>query len=342
MNLKGIIWLILIVSLIISIGSVSATNINDTATDIVMESNEIDLTAINEENNLEISQDTQISSQEENFSIIYVGQNKTTDGGNGSQNNPFNSFERACNNLSGEEKVEINVYNGTYYLSSDLKFNTSNLFINGIGQVVIKNLENKDGAYASFGLSSSSGNFTFNNLIFDGSNCSSFSSVSINKPLFHVFKGTAELGILYNCTFTGFNDINMFSNQFNRKFIRCNFMDTYNYIGWGNWHDAQIVDFEYCIISQDIYIGSMPLNNARLNITYNNVWFGTNKIDNYLHYDASSNLRPVQISSNVIRYAIFSASENYLGNNTYEIIGKLTWNDTTTDGIELLNPIWHL
>ena len=341
MNLKGIIWLILIVSLIISIGSVSATNINDTSTDIVMESNEIDLTAINEENNLEISQDTQISSEEENFCIIYVGQNKTTDGGNGSQNNPFNSFERACNNLSGEEKVEINVYNGTYYLSSDLKFNTSNLFINGIGQVVIKNLENKDGAYASFGLSSSSGNFTFNNLIFDGSNCTYDLSNLILNRYFYIFKGNANLGIFNNCTFTGFNSNVMFSNQFDRKFIRCNFLDTYNYISNTNWYDGLLIDFEYCVISNGIYLGQVPIaRNPRLNLTYNNVWLGSNSINEYLYYDTlTSSMTYTEAKSNLIRYAIFSASENYLGNNTYEIIGKLTWNDSTTDGIEILHPL---
>lgn len=341
MNLKGIIWLILIVSLIISIGSVSATNINDTSTDIVMESNEIDLTAINEENNLEISQDTQISSEEENFCIIYVGQNKTTDGGNGSQNNPFNSFERACNNLSGEEKVEINVYNGTYYLNSDLKFNTSNLFINGIGQVVIKNLENKEGAYASFGLTSSFGNFTFSNLIFDGSNCTYDLYNLILNRYFYIFKGNANLGILNNCTFTGFNNNVMFSNQFNRKFICCNFLDTYNYISNTYWYDSLIIDFEYCVISNGIYLGQVPIaRNPRLNLTYNNVWLGSNSINEYLYYDTlTSSMTNTEAKSNLIRYAIFSASENYLGNNTYEIIGKLTWNDNTTDGIEMLYPL---
>ena len=165
MNLKGIIWLVLLVSLIISIGFVSAADVNDTSTDMVTQSSEIDLTDINEEDNLEISQENLISSQDANSRVIYVGQNKTTDGGNGTLDNPFNSFELACNNLSGEEKVEINVYNGTYYLDSDLKFNTSNLFINGIGEVIIKNLRNDPGTYASFGLTSSSANFTFNNLI---------------------------------------------------------------------------------------------------------------------------------------------------------------------------------
>ena len=341
MNFKGLIWLILLLSFIISIGFVSGSEVNDTNKEIIIQSSGIDLNDINGYDVLESSLENQISSKEDNSHVIYVGQNKTIDGGNGTQENPFNSFELVCNNSYGDEKIEINVYNGTYYLDSDLKFNTSNLFINGLGQVVIKNLENKEGAYASFVLSSSSGNFTFNNLIFDGSNCTSDLSNLILNRYFHVFKGNANLGILNNCTFTGFNNNIMFSNQFNRKFICCNFLDTYNYISRAYWYDGLTIDFEYCVISNGIYLGQVPFaRNSRLNLTYNNVWFGSNSINEYLYYDAlTSSGTYTEAKSNLIRYAIFSASENYLGNNTYEIIGKLTWNDSTTDGIEMLRPL---
>ena len=36
-------------------------------------------------------------------------------------------------------------------------------------------------------------------------------------------------------------------------------------------------------------------------------------------------------------YAVFSLYSNYLGKNTWEILGELTWNDGTADGIEALN-----
>ena len=338
MNFKRIFFLILLFSIIISIGIVSASDVNNTTSDSLTQSNEMDLTNINEG---ETSSDNSISSQEDNSRVIYVGQNKTTDGGNGTEDNPFESFELASKNLSGENKVEINVYNGTYYINSDLKFNTNNLFITGMGNVLIKNLENKDGCHASFGLTYTNGNFTFSNLIFDGSNCSSLSSVSINKPYFHVFKGTANLGTLYNCTFTGFKDDMMFSSQFDRKFISCNFLDSYNYISFERWYTGLMIDFEYCIISSEIYLGIMPLTrNSYLNLTYNNVWLGSNRVDNYLYYDAvSSSGSVIQKPANFGRYAVFSAYENYLENDTYEIIGNLTWNDGTTKGIELLNPL---
>lgn len=341
MYFKKLFILFLIISIIFSVSFVSAAD-NETTQEAITQTNENDMIEINDDNiELENTENQELLSENNDSRIIYVGQNKTSDGGNGTLNNPFESFELACNNLSGEKKVEINVYNGTYYLNSNLKFNTNNLFITGIGEVIIKNLENKDGCFASFGLTSSSGNFTFSNLIFDGSNCSSLSSISGSKPYFNVFKGTANLGIFYNCTFSGFNDDIMFSSQFNRKFIRCNFIDTYNYISFDMWHDKLMIDFEYCIISNGIYLGRMSITrNSRLNITYNNVWLGTNRIDEYLSYDAvSSSGSIIKANTNLIRYAIFSASENYLGNNTYEIIGKLVWNDSTTDGIELLNPM---
>ena len=56
MNFKGIFWLILFLSLIISLGFVSAADVNDTTTDIVIQSSEIGLTDSNEEYNLEIAQ----------------------------------------------------------------------------------------------------------------------------------------------------------------------------------------------------------------------------------------------------------------------------------------------
>ena len=338
MNLKGIIWFILLMSLIFSIGFVSATDLNDTTTDIVTQSSEMDLTDINEEDDLEISLDTQISSQEENSRVIYVGQNKTTDGGNGTPDNPFNSFELACNNLSGEKKVEINVYNGTYYLDSDLKFNTSNLFINGMGEVIIKNLRNEPGAYASFGLTSSSGNFTFSNLTFDGSNCI-YIHANANRH-FLVFNGKSNLRIFNNCSFINFNEALMFSSPFKGKFNYCNFLGSFNYFSLYNTDDIFDIEFNYCVLSSKLNIGGGHYR-IGCNMIFNNVWLGQNDYSNYISYRevksdgayGSNLLWPVN------KQAIFSSCENYLGNDTFEIVGKLTWDDGTTEGIEKLYPL---
>lgn len=341
MNLKGIIWLIFLMLLIISIGFVSATDLNDTTTDIVTLSSEMDLTDINEEeDNLEILKDTQVSSQEENSRVIYVGQNRTTDGGNGTQDNPFYSFELACNNLSGENKVEIYVYNGTYYLDSDLKFNTSNLFITGIGDVFIKNLNNESGCYASLGLTSSSSNFTFNNLIFDASNSKYLSFSNMNILHFHVFMGNANLGIFNNCSFINFSDAWMFSSPFNRKFNYCNFLGSYNHLGFIPLGNIIEMEFNYCTFSSRFDLGNSQIK-IPSNITFNNVWFGQNDCLNYIKYTGCDErgywVRNCMFPLN--KYAIFSSWENYLGNDTFEILGKLTWDDGTTDGIEKLYPL---
>ncbi|WP_458406456.1 hypothetical protein [Methanobrevibacter sp.] len=338
MNFKKIFWLILLLSIVISIGFVSASDVNDTTTyNIVAQHSENDLTDINEENNLETPQDNQISSQE-NYHIIYVGQNTSSDGGNGSYENPFNSFKLACNNLTGEEKVEINVYNGTYYLDSDFKFNTSNLFINGMGNVIIKNLRNSPGCYASFGLTSSTGNFTFNNIIFDGSNC----SVSNEDRHFYVFMGGSNLGIFNNCSFINFRESpTMFSTLFNRKFNYCNFLGSYNSLGFIFPWDIIEMEFNYCTISSGLNLGNSGQYSIHSNITFNNVWMGQNVYSNYISYTPvdDNGLYLKKQFWPVNKQAIFSSWENYIGNNTFEILGKLTWDDGTTDGIEKLYPL---
>ena len=317
--------------LIISIGFVSAT---DTNTDIVTQSNEMDLIDINKEDNLEILQDTQVSSQD-GSRVIYVGQNKTTDGGNGTRNNPFNSFELACNNLSGEEKAEINVYNGTYYIDSDLKFNTSNLFINGMGDIVIKNLRNEPRAYASFGLTSASGNFTFSNLTFDGSNCIYLHANSDRH--FLVFNGASNLGIFNNCSFINFNEALMFSSPFNKKFNYCNFLGEYNYLCTKS---SKLMEFNYCCISSGMTLGHSNYYKDSI-ITFNNVWLGQNDYPSCTYYTLIDDRGYAHYNQMwpVNKQAIFSSWENYIGNDTFEIFGKLTWDDGTTDGIEKLYPL---
>ena len=310
---------------------------NDTRIDVATQADELDSTDFNQKDNLEISQINQLSSQEEDSRVIYVGQNRTTDGGKGTQDNPFESFELACNNLSGEEKVEINVYNGTYYLNSDLKFNTSNLFINGMGEVVIKNLRNEPGAYASFGLTSSSGNFTFSNLTFDGSNCI-YIHANVDRHFF-VFNGASNLGIFNNCSFINFNEGMMFTTINNKKFNFCHFLGSFNYLTTVSG-SIPGTEFNYCVFSSGIQLGG---SNYYLDsiITFNNVWLGQNDYPKYIYYTLvvdggriySNQIWPVN------KHAIFSSWENYIGNNTFEILGKLTWDDGTTNGIEKLYPL---
>ena len=87
--------------------------------------------------------------------VVYVGCNVTSDGGNGSFNNPYNNFKMACSNVNGEDKVTLKVFNGTYKIGSVLRFNTTNLNVYGIGGTVIIENEFNEGRQG-FGLISSS------------------------------------------------------------------------------------------------------------------------------------------------------------------------------------------
>lgn len=342
MDIKKLFILVLVISIIFSVAVVSAAD-NETSNDIITQTNETDINEITDEDvELENTQNQELLSGDDNSRVIYVGENKTSDGGNGTSDNPFNSFELACNNLSGEEKVEINVYNGTYYLDSDLKFNTSNLFINGIGEVIIKNLRNEPGAHASFGLTSSTGNFTFSNLIFNASNCK-YNILNLSSDIhFYVFDGFANLGEFYNCTFTSFSGATMFHTDFSKKFQYCNFINTYSeYLFFYKFTNPNVfMEFNYCIFSgsySHFCYDRIKLdeNGKGTNITFNNVWFGSNSLPSFTTIGATTyNGYYEDYLININRYAKFKAHENYLGNNTYEVVGKLVWNDESVDGLD--------
>ena len=327
MNFKGIFMLVLLLSLIVSIGLVSATDVNDTTTDSRMQSSEIDLTDI-EKDNLEISQENQIFSQEENSRVIYVGQNTTEDGGNGSYKNPFSTLQFACNNVSGEDKVTVNIFNGTYYIGSHLKFDTNNLFINGInGQVIIQNkYKSISEGMMTFNLKSSLANFTICNIVFDFSNLATYIS-----PL---FSENVNYGTYINCTFnlgshTGLSG----SSEFNSKFINCTIKTSSSApsIFYKRFEGLKFAYFENCIFLAPKLqkLASAIVSNK--NISMNCVWFGQNEIPDYVISlsglsPSGGRIGPIDIP--ITKYAIFSVSENYLGDNQFEIIGKLCWNGT--------------
>lgn len=337
MDFKEIFWLILLLSLIISIGFVSASDVNDTTTDIVAQPSEIDLTDINEEDNLEISQENQIVSSQENSRVIYVGQNKTSDGGNGSYENPYQTLKLACDNVNGEDTVEINLFNGTYYLNSELKFNTNNLLIQGInGKAIIENPD--DGIKVSLGFPdrTTPHNYTFSNIIFK--DCKNI------WDGYTVMDGTGY-GIFNNCTLQGMNSVmnNVFTASYPGylKFIQCSFIDISSNFITGFKND-DVLELEYCSI-QNSFSSNLFVNWQKgYNILFDSVFFGQNSLPDYIQVKEIAGVSGYKYSGfdiPITRYAIFTAHENYLGNNTYEIIGNLMWNDSTTDGIEKLNPI---
>ena len=95
--------------------------------------------------------------------------------------------------------------------------------------------------------------------------------------------------------------------------------------------DYCFVQFENCVfLNQKMqYFASSMVTDK--NISLDKVWFGQNYIPDYFslngYYYPDGRTAPA-MAIPVIRYAVFSVSENYLGNNEYEIIGKLCWNGT--------------
>ena len=270
------------------------------------------------------------SANQENSRVIYVGQNITEDGGNGSYENPYSSLKLACDNVNGEDIVNIYLFNGTYYVGSELKFNTGNLNINALnGEVIIKNEKNTRCKQA-IELTSADSNFTMNDIIFDGSG---WTIAYTDSAFFTPFYGTANYGTYNNCTFIGSKKSGLVGeNQFNAKFLNCIFKDySTDILFKKDANGKKYFYFENCTFLLNGLTKKFvknPVDNK--NMTLRGIWFGQNDIPSYvLAIDgyASTGGRII-IDMPIEKYAIFSVSENYLGNNLYEIIGKLCWNGT--------------
>ena len=178
---KYIFTLLLLLVIAYSISSISAMELNNDSSNVIsIEDMELDDIGVSDDYSLNLDETNLFDSTEgqdasDEGYVVYVGSNNITQNGNGSSENPFVNLSLACKNISGQEKVTVKIYAGTYKLGEFLKFNTSNLNIEGIGgEVIIKNLYN---SYTSrdcyhgeaFGLTSDSSNFTISNIIFDAS-----------------------------------------------------------------------------------------------------------------------------------------------------------------------------
>ncbi len=374
-NFKKLFLLILIISIIFSVGAVSAAD-NETSQDIITQTNQNDAIEINEdtitqttgsnvsdivdentrisESNLSSIADRDIQSQfseidgdellgDIDVRVIYVGQNSTSDGGNGSYENPFATLSQASTNTSGENKIIVNIFNGTYDLGTILKFNTSNLVIQGItGKVIIKSTNSSTSK--AIQLMSSSGNFEMNNITFDASLHPKFINEYMG-PFFYPFSGNANQGTFNNCSFIGFKNSRITGAQeYNAKFVNCLFEGFNGYLFSGELKERKkFVYFKNCIFINKDLNSLARTTYTNKNITFDGAWFSQNDIpeyvfSGYLLTPSGSGTSGVHVAK-ITRYAIFSVYENYIGNNQYEIIGKLTWNDNTQEGIEGFNPM---
>ena len=368
MNHEKFFILVVVISFVFAVNVVSAAEFNTTVdsleSDLISDENLIEISEnncisqdysqdiipsenINEDSN---SQSNEFLSNSNDYTI-YIGKNTTKDG-DGSLENPFATFKLACNDLNdGKSNVIINVDEGIYYIDSPLIFNVNNLHIIGVSEnVCIKYRESSQLQY--FTLSSSNGNFTMTNIVVDVSSKPDVNAGGNFK--FNIYRGDANLVTFNNCTFKNFlellpYELDEFDNSLltepyvfnNCKFIYDKQAKTYYMIGLAD-RDVSfnncIFDFEYNYLNPGMdsltfsagYSGKLTGHNT----LFNDCWFGLNALPSVFR-DNGQEDEGYEIN----RYAIFSISENYLGNNTYEIRGKLLWNDSTVDGIENLNPM---
>ena len=327
MNLKRVIILLLILSVFLSFNAISASeDLNNTVDDAILNSVDSDVVEIPSSNENLISNQLQMDGSDvnpENSRVIYVGQNDVD--GNGTYENPFSSLQSARDNVSGEDKVTVNILEGTYKIGSKLEFDTNNLFINGLGNVIIVP-EKSSGELEAFSLKSSSANFTINNIIFDANLWTSTLSQSLtstnygNTKAFTPFVFFANFGTYVNCTFKNFKKtVLLGSTEFNANFTNCtfvNFTNTQLKSLFAKPVGQNVVYFENCIFLGNTVTKFDPRNNGNFNnVVVNGAWFG-NTVPSYLN----------KISN--MKYAVFSVSENYLNGNQFEIMGKLCWNGT--------------
>ncbi len=335
MKIKYLFILFIILYVTISCGLVVASedNINNSSSENPLDEQEINVV----EETFPIEKISENNLLNANDSIeIYVGENKTADGGDGSYDNPYATLDLACKNVNGENKATVNIFNGTYYLGSLLKFNTSNLFINGInGDVIIRNEKDTTWDQQAFSLQSSTANFTMKNIIFN-------SSVTAVGGQFTPFIGTANYGTYINCTFKGTLYTVLYgSKEFNSKFINCIITDFDYCLFRYQLEGSKFVYFENCIFLNPKMLYLTQTISYGKNISINGAWFGQNKIADYVrNIQSFKDGSYVLVDIPIIRYAIFSVSENYLGDNQYEIVGKLTWNGTdNSEGMEIFPPM---
>ena len=375
---KGLFIILIVCVIFSSVNFISAENYGNESSILAISNDNSDMELLDENycleevnlDNDELDDTNNILSATDDIEV-YVGQN-TTENGEGSYENPYASLKIAYDSINTDHhnNVIVNIKEGTYYLGGQLDFNTDNLLIKGEGKVIIKNLYDYTDNYVdtsaeygeAFGLTSSSSNFTISNIIFDGSNRNAeFMDIDYNgqyglgifRSYFLPFYGQASLGVFNNCSFIGVHGKNYLTgSEYNSIFINCLFdvHNTHQKLFKENFAKNTEHYFENCIIYLDTGSRSLAGNILLPGIiSMENMWFGQNSLPEYagpftsnyvINPDGSYNHTysiPVNRYAQILKEHF---SINYLGDNQYEIIGKLTWNGTEDqDGMENFQPM---
>ena len=306
---------------------------------------------------------------------IYVGPNNAETGGSGTLEDPYNNLSLALNSVAGlaSEDNIINVtiifYGGTHTLSRTV---TLDNYINFVFKTLNNEIAVIDG---TLNLAKSSNQPTycsreFNYIYFNPNGLSNVfrngchGLLEFNNCIFNPKKAGAlyltpdsyeVTRIFNNCTFG--ENLTSISSKFS-------FKDAFSNISIKNCIFNQDLSFSHTNVTLDtcelssssiytddanITIISSSLSNleslssvgdlaSSSLINYN--WWGLNDISSIQfisHYSDVSQYDDVDAIPSI--YAIFNTSSNYLGGNEWEIVGKLTWNDGTVDGIENFAPM---
>ncbi len=348
MKYKYLITLLLIVSVCLSINVIAATDVNLTFDDnlsnqeIIIDEYDDDISSSlnelsysNDDNYISNSNQNELSEDNSYYEI-----NVTTDDGTvGDYEEGTDPLYSAVNKINENENIQnvtLNIANGRYQMFPTEMFylnNVKNMVVNGDGnEVIIEPLMPEMELNRYFGFEHSA-NVIFNNIIFD------MSSLEEGD-----FAGAcSELPVTYNeCTFIGGSN-SLFGNIADTRYINCAFYNfTSDYL-----FDvlSKFAYFENCVFSNldAIRLSKTATKSAydqgKYNYTFNGVWFGNNQIPTYItSYPANVNTPGFTLP--IDKYALFTVFEKYLGDNQYEIVGKLTWNGTdSSEGMENFPPM---
>ena len=171
-----------------------------------------------------------------------------------------------------------------------------------------------------------------NNITFDGNSAGLYGYPTFRGYVhfFLPFYGEENTATFFNCTFrSGYRYALIGPCWFNSNYINCLFTNFQENL-FKEWHrgdfDEAYTSFKNCIfIDNDLDVLLSPDDYEDINdlMSFDGIWFGENSVPDYV-----SDSEYAEVDELVTKYAMFTAYENYIGNNQYEIIGKLTWNGT--------------
>lgn len=298
-----------------------------------------------------------------NIIEVWVNQNVSSSG-NGSKESPFSNLQDAHDKIinSASKNAIINIEDGDYEIpykdtppfipGSDFYFRDVNLVVNGLGNNVIlsSNLQAK-----TFQISTGS-NFTINNIIFNITD--SAWDVVFGAPDETTYQSVPLVNCsvnVINCTFTFTDNYNgLVRNEYDINYIGCIFINSKNQLFTSSKGSSGLCNFENCLFLNTTFSNSscfLKIPNSVQSDTkliFNGIWLGNNTLPTYTfysyvgsyHYETKEAFTYADDINCLEKYAIFSVSENYLGDNQYMIVGKLTWNGTdSSEGMENFPPM---